>query len=52
MNNIKKCDVLGKIYIFLKTSYEKISFINLFACKSVFWEKGHVILFQSNPFHL
>jgi hypothetical protein len=29
---------------------KKISFKNSFACKRYFWEKGLVVLFQSNPF--
>ncbi len=35
---------------FFKKKLQKNSFKNSFACKSFFWQKGHVVLFQSNPF--
>jgi hypothetical protein len=33
-----------------KNKLQKLSFKISFACKSYFWEKGFVVLFQSNPF--
>jgi hypothetical protein len=46
---IKKLMHWGTFKYFLKKLL-KISFKNSFAYKSVFWEKKHVVLFQSNPF--
>ncbi len=39
-----------KTFKYFKNKLQKNSLQNSFACKSIFGEKGCVVLFQSNPF--
>jgi hypothetical protein len=49
MTNKKKMMHWGRFKYFRK-QVRKTFIQNSFACKSFFGEKGHAILFQSNPF--